>query len=316
MAERKEREYTAFVRKMKNRNIILKNKMELIRWEDTGIPVVVYCHPRRGNQYVYSHWHKELEITCIFEGEVEFYNGGNCRILKSGGVNISNSREMHYAVPRKAAHDEKKEIVGITILINDTFLHRLIPDLDNVFFVVESQQAERELAEKLEYICKLHCQNENLENKIRILAAVCELIAVLVEKCQKQRTVVSVKKQRYRERTEAIIEYLNEHYKEKLQQQELADRFHFSREYFARFFKTQTGMTFKEYIVRYRLEKARDELIRKDNNILEVALQNGFSSETQFINSFKNVFGLTPLKYRKLHKGERSHKIDKNVLHS
>ena len=48
-------------------------------------------------------------------------------------------------------------------------------------------------------------------------------------------------------------------------------------------------------------EKAREELIHKNSKISDIALQNGFSSETQFISSFKNVFGLTPLKYRKLY---------------
>ncbi len=66
--------------------MILKNKMEVIRWENSKIPAVILPHPRRASQYIFSHWHRELEIPCLFEGEVSFYNGGVCRTLKSGGV--------------------------------------------------------------------------------------------------------------------------------------------------------------------------------------------------------------------------------------
>lgn len=290
---------------MRGNNIILNNRMEVIRWENNVIPVIIYCHSRKINQYVYSHWHKELEISYLFEGEVEFYNGGCCRVIKDRGVSISNSEEMHYAIPRKETHNEENEIVGITIHIDDSFLRGLISDLDDIYFVIESREMEEELAEKLEYIYSLYCQDEKLETKIKILAAVCELIAVLYEKCKKNRDIVPINEQRDRERTKIIIEYLNEHYREKLLQQELAKKFHFSREYFSRFFKVQTGMTFKEYITQYRLEKAKEDLLLTDKKNLDIALQNGFTSETQFISSFKSAYGETPLKYKKRNKLEK-----------
>ncbi|NBI62488.1 hypothetical protein D3Z38_05290 [Clostridiales bacterium] len=56
------------------------------------------------HQYVYSHWHKELEISCLFEGKVEFYHGGIGRIVKGRRINIANPKEMHYAIPRKMPH--------------------------------------------------------------------------------------------------------------------------------------------------------------------------------------------------------------------
>lgn len=287
------------VQKMKKNSIILDNKMELIQWEHNVMPIIVYCHPKRTYQYVYSHWHKELEISCLFEGEVEFYHGGVGHIVKGRGINIANPKEMHYAIPRKMPHKTQREAVGITALIDDSFLRCLIPDLDDISFVIQSKKTEDELAEKMDRVYELYCQGESVESKVRVFAAVCELIAILIEKCKINKTVVPIKEQKYRERMERIIEYLNEHYREKLSQQELAEKFHFSREYFSKFFKRQTGITFKQYIMRYRLEKAKDELLRTDHSILDIALDNGFSSETQFISGFKGIYGLTPLRYRK-----------------
>lgn len=283
--------------------MILKNKMEVIRWEHHVIPVMIYCHRRSVCQYVYSHWHKELEISRLFEGEVEFFSGGKQRIIRDHGVSLSNSEEMHYAIPRKETRNSD-EIVGITIQLNHTFLEGLIPDLNELYFEIPSHDVEEELGAKMDHIYELYQQGSQLEIKLKILASVCELIAILYEKCRKRKGIVSVNEQKDQERTKIILEYLNTHYKEKLLQQELAKKFHFSREYFARFFKIQTGMTFKEYITHYRLEKAQEELLYSDKKVVDIAWNNGFTSESQFIINFKNFYGTTPSVYRKSHKSQ------------
>lgn len=284
--------------------MFLKNKMEIIRWEHNVIPVIIICHTRSISQYVYSHWHKELEISRLLEGEAEFYNGGKRRVIKDRGINLTNSEELHYAIPRKETRNSK-EIVGITIQLNHSFLKGLIPDLDELYFEILSDSVEDELIEKMDRIYELYTQGEKLEIKLKILAIVCELIAVLYEKCRKKKSIVPINEQKDRERTKIIIEYLNSHYTKKLLQQELAKKFHFSREYFARFFKIQTGMTFKEYMTEYRLKKAMDELLYSDKKVVDIACNNGFTSESQFIACFKQSYEITPSVYRKLHRQER-----------
>lgn len=281
--------------------MILKNKMEVICWEHNVIPVIIICHSGAARQYVYSHWHKELEISWLFKGEVEFYNGGKRRLIKNNGINLVNSEELHYAIPRKESWDSE-ENVGITIQLNYAFLKGLIPDLDELYFEIPSDSVEGDLTERMGRIYELYTQGDGPEMKLKILAIVCELIAVLYEKCRNRKSIVPVNEQKDRERIKIIIEYLNTHYKEKLQQQELAKKFHFSREYFARFFKQQTGMTFKEYLTHYRLGKAMDELLYSDKKVLDIAWNNGFTSESQFISCFKNAYKVTPSVYRNLNR--------------
>lgn len=80
----------------------------------------------------------------------------------------------------------------------------------------------------------------------------------------------------------------------------MAEKFYFSKEYFARFFKKNTGMTFVQYLTKYRIQKARFQLIHSDASMLDIALDNGFCDDRRFILAFKSQYGITPFQYRKM----------------
>lgn len=88
------------------------------------------------------------------------------------------------------------------------------------------------------------------------------------------------------EKTKDILEYVNNHYNEELLVYEVAKRFGYSREYFSRFLK-EIGMSFKDYLTQYRLNKSLIELELNNKTITDIAFNTGFSNETQYINSFK-----------------------------
>lgn len=80
--------------------MLIKNKMQIIHWKSSCIPFIIISHTRSSVQFVYSHWHEELEISRVFDGEIKFYCGGKQQTVKGKGVNLVNSEELHYAVPR------------------------------------------------------------------------------------------------------------------------------------------------------------------------------------------------------------------------
>ncbi len=70
---------------------------------------------------------------------------------------------------------------------------------------------------------------------------------------------------------------------------------HISRE-FGKYFHTGFG----DYIRQMRLARAVGSLIDGTRSIAEIAYTNGYSDQSHFIRSFKKVYGMSPLKYRKL----------------
>ncbi|GIO44910.1 response regulator transcription factor [Paenibacillus apis] len=93
--------------------------------------------------------------------------------------------------------------------------------------------------------------------------------------------------------------YLAEHYMEDLSLEHVAKRFFFSAAYFSSFFRAHTSMTFTEYLLRLRMDKAKEMLKDGTRKISEVALSVGFRDAGYFTRIFKRETGLSPEEFRK-----------------
>jgi len=60
-----------------------------------------------------------------------------------------------------------------------------------------------------------------------------------------------------------------------------------------------TGMTYREYVVRRRLERARQMLADTERLVIDVALDAGYSSHEAFSRAFRDEFGIPPAQFRK-----------------
>ena len=88
--------------------------------------------------------------------------------------------------------------------------------------------------------------------------------------------------------------YVRNHYAEDMDERELAKSLGMSYSYFSRSFKRVTGMSFKQYLNRTRVNQA-EILLRRDNaSVSEVATKCGYNSISYFINVYKNITGKTP----------------------
>lgn len=131
---------------------------------------------------------------------------------------------------------------------------------------------------------------------LHIMSLVYEVVYRLSQNRQKAFPINSAKNL---ERLRRVMQYVEAHYSERLTQSFIAKKFHFTNEYFARFFKKNTGLTFIEYLNRYRAIMAWDMLLSSDRNVMDIALDCGFSDARGLINVFRREYGMTPLQYRK-----------------
>ena len=79
----------------------------------------------------------------------------------------------------------------------------------------------------------------------------------------------------------------------------LAQVIGYSQFHATRHFKELTGITFREYVRLRRLAFSVIELRDSNENILNIAVKYGFSSQEAFTRAFKNAYGINPNHYRK-----------------
>ncbi len=100
-------------------------------------------------------------------------------------------------------------------------------------------------------------------------------------------------------------EYIDNNYDKDLTLTQVAKYIYLSDSYFAHSFKDKFGISPKSYILKVRIEAAKEYLKNTDTKVAEVAKIVGFSSQQRFNDIFKKHENITPLNYRQMCKLER-----------
>ncbi|MRN52079.1 AraC family transcriptional regulator [Paenibacillus monticola] len=102
----------------------------------------------------------------------------------------------------------------------------------------------------------------------------------------------------YNRQIKQVLAYMEEHFRDKLELDQLASVVSLSRSHFCKFFKTQTGMRPMEYLNYIRISQAANLLRSGSYNILEAALESGYQHVSYFSKWFKYYMHMTPSDYR------------------
>ncbi|MGP3559966.1 response regulator transcription factor [Geobacillus sp. BK01] len=97
------------------------------------------------------------------------------------------------------------------------------------------------------------------------------------------------------------LEYVHRHYAQKISLTDVAAAVHVHPAYLSKLFFEEVGIHFKDYVNRYRIEKAKELLIKKpDWSMARIAEDTGFSSQYHFSHSFRKYVGIPPTKYKEI----------------
>lgn len=101
-------------------------------------------------------------------------------------------------------------------------------------------------------------------------------------------------------KTEQILRYIEEHYREKITLEDAASQVFMAPTSFSRFFSRETGVSFVNYVNKIRLECAVQEMLSSNASISEIAWENGFGSVSQFNKYFRKKYGMSPRDYKEV----------------
>ena len=100
-------------------------------------------------------------------------------------------------------------------------------------------------------------------------------------------------------RIQRILSHIEGNFHRELLASDMAEFLNLSVSRFCHIFKSETGMTFRNYLKRLRLEKAKSLLETTNLSVKQIMARVGYNNESYFVRAFKNVHNMTPGEYRK-----------------
>ena len=94
-----------------------------------------------------------------------------------------------------------------------------------------------------------------------------------------------------------VIEYINAYLDRDLSLKELSNVVQMSPHYFSKLFKQSTGTTPHQYVIRCRVDRAKDLLKQRQLSIAEISKEVGFVDQSHLHRHFKRSVGVTPKTY-------------------
>lgn len=101
----------------------------------------------------------------------------------------------------------------------------------------------------------------------------------------------------------AVKHYIDQHFKEALSLDQLAERVHMNKYYLAHTFKEEYGISPINYMITRRIVESKYLLAETDLSLSQIAHLLGFSSPSYFSQAFRKTQGVSPIDYRKSARG-------------
>ena len=94
------------------------------------------------------------------------------------------------------------------------------------------------------------------------------------------------------------IAFLVKNYPSPITLQDAAEEVHLNPSYFSSLFRRTTGLPFRSYLNKVRIEEAKRLLSSTDYPLLDIAIAVGFEDPSYFTKVFKKYTGVPPSQFR------------------
>ncbi|OCT14662.1 hypothetical protein A8709_25095 [Paenibacillus pectinilyticus] len=249
------------------------------------------------------HSHNGYEIYLVLEGSGSYLVGDRVYPLHAGSLTIIHPNVIH-----RPFHGQSKEFHRYVLSIDESYLDRLhaicqLSDLsiprhlaerhpDANHYFLSAQQLGRVQGILAELTHALITCERSYE--LAVLKHIADLFLIVLGLDDEAASLKTGDQHLVGD----VLSYLIAHHHEPVQIEDLVARFPVSRSQLFTLFKETTGTTIKQFLIEYRLNKAKRLLMETDLAVTDVSASVGFGDMSHFFHVFKKEIGLTPKQYR------------------
>lgn len=277
--------------------IAVKYEYQTIEYND-NLPARIELFESQGSELrADPHWHKEIEIIYVLDGGFDITKNDLKTKLKSGDIFILNSGEIHNI----DVLDGDKIIKAVIAHLSFEFAKQFDDSLDFMYFRIDSNtQAESKLKDLMKRLADSKSHSEEDFPGIKQYGLIMDIFHVLFTSCRRKKQISLYGNCNVNFRNAKVaMEYIEEHYREDINLNVMAELVGLNPIYFSKYFKDTTGQGFNTYLGTVRLKHALDDLLNHGMSIADAAKCNGFPSVKSFETVCKRSYGLTPLQFKK-----------------
>lgn len=257
------------------------------------------------------HWHPEIELTYIKEGEIYYQVNDKVYELHAGDILFCNSNALHTG---HKIRENNCFYISITFhprmvygyegsTLHHKYVSPILTDntLSSIAFYpsVTCHPAIFACMEKIYHLYDAKPETYELQIQQQLSA----LWLIIYHYLQKENHDFSgsAGKSRDMERIRAILSYLHENYGNKLTLEDISSQVNLCKSECCRFFKKYMKQSIFDYLNHYRIEKSLSLLSENQLSITEIAEQTGFSNSSYFSKTFKEQMHCSPTEYYRNH---------------
>ncbi len=250
------------------------------------------------------HWHAQIEVNYIHEGYVQYELNQKRFELTTGGVAVFWGGQPHRICDR--APGTRLEAIHLPLL--QFFRLRLPDDMRARLMqgaVLKTLTPEEEDAHTFARWCAYFRSGQDM----RIRQATEELLLrierialapyAVIDTGDKSDHPVDAPDQKSFEKIQRICEFVTQHFREEIDAAAIANSANLHPKYAMSVFKKSTGVTLSQYVQLLRLSYAQSLLLREGDNVLQVAMDSGFGSLSQFNKAFRKHAGVSPSEFKR-----------------
>ncbi|QJC50332.1 helix-turn-helix domain-containing protein [Paenibacillus albicereus] len=235
---------------------------------------------------------RQTALLVLLDGKVRLERGAGSARMGAGVVYLCPP-ESTFALAADGGGRGAAALLRIELHAPDPALPgRLRPVEADAVAAALPREARLPAAAQLQDRCRAICAGFGGERPLGRLRAQADALHLLLETIEEAAPDPAAD-----EPLEPVRAYMEEHMREPLSLELLAELAGCSPKHFAASFKKAYGSTPREHLTRLRLAKAKQLMLRSDSRLKDVAHAVGYEDEFYFSRLFKKAHGVSPTRY-------------------